>query len=84
MTGSDLIIISIVRRSNFDSSGAEFHVDDNGVRDNWDSPIDERVGGEFSVKVLQFVQTSNAKRVCGRLLCTLGRQDGPRLQCLQA
>jgi len=62
MTDSNFIIVSIVRRGNLDSSSAELHVDDNGVRDDWDSTINERMGGKFSVKMLQLVETSSTEK----------------------
>ena len=52
MTDSNLIIISIMCRGNLDSSSTELHVDNNGVRDDWDSAVDERMNGKFSVKML--------------------------------
>jgi len=62
MTDPNLIIVSIVRGGNLDSASTKLHVDNNGVRDDWDSAIDERMEGKFSVKVLQLVQASNAGR----------------------
>lgn len=62
MTDSNLIIISVMGRSNLHSSGTEFHVNDNGVRDDWDSAVDERMDGEFSVKMLRVVRTSNTSK----------------------
>lgn len=72
MTDSDFVIISIMRRSNLDSSGAEFHVDDDRVRDNWDSAINERVGGEFSMEMLQLARTINAEKSLWVLTVYLG------------
>lgn len=60
MTDPNLIIVSVMGRSNLHSSGAELHVYDNRVRDNWDSAINERMDGEFPAKVLRAVRTSNA------------------------
>ena len=42
-------------RGNFHSSGTEFHVDNDGVRDDWYSAINERMDCKFSVKMLQIV-----------------------------
>jgi len=58
---SNLIIVSIVRRGNLDSSSTELHVDDDGVRDYWDSAVNERMDGKFSVKMLQLVGTGSAE-----------------------
>ena len=62
MTDSNLIIVSIVRGGNLDSAGTELHVHDNGVRDDWDSAINERMNGKFSMKVLQPVKTTSTKK----------------------
>ena len=72
MTNSDLIIISVMGGSNLHSSGTELHVDDNGVRDDWDSAIDERMDGEFSVKMLRVVRTGNTPRGSWKLTVYLG------------
>ena len=61
VTDSNLIIVSIMRRGNLDSSSTELHVDDNGVRDDWDSAINERMDGEFSMKMLQLVGKSSTE-----------------------
>jgi len=61
VTDSNLIIVSIMRRGNLDGSSTELHVDDNRVRDDWDSAINERMGGKFSVKMLQHVGTNNTE-----------------------
>ena len=68
----DLIIVSIMRRSDFNSSGAELHVDNNRICDDWNSAIDERVDGKFSVKMLQAVGTSDARRGLWTLTVYLG------------
>lgn len=52
MTDSNLIIISVVGRGDLHSSGTEFHVNNNGVRDDRYSAINERMDCEFSVEVL--------------------------------
>ena len=52
MTYSNLIIVSVMGRSNLHSSSTELHIDDNRVGDYWDSTINERMDGEFSVKML--------------------------------
>ena len=62
MTDPNLIIVSIVCRGNLDSSSTELHVDDDGVRDDWNSAINERMDGKFSVKMLRLGETSDAKR----------------------
>jgi len=72
ITNSNLIIISVMGGSNLHSSGTELHVDDNGVRDDWESAIDERMDGEFSVKVLRAVRTSNTPRGSWELTVYLG------------
>ena len=61
MADSNLIIVSIMRRGDLDSASAEIHVNDNGVHDDWDSAINERVDGKFSVKMLQVVQITNSE-----------------------
>ena len=62
MTDSNLIIVSVVCGGNLDSSGAELHVNDDRVRDYWNSAVNEWVDGKFPVKVLQLVQTSDTER----------------------
>jgi len=72
MTNSNLVIIPVMGGGNLHSSGAELHVDDNGVRDDWDPAIDERMDGEFSVKMLRVVRTSNTPRGSWKLTVYLG------------
>ena len=57
MADSNLVIVSIMSRSNLNSSGTELHVDNDRVGDNRESAINERVDSKFSVKVLQVVRT---------------------------
>ena len=70
VTDSNLVVISIMGGGNLHSSGTELHVDDDRVRDDWDSAINERVGSEFSVKMLQLVRTGDAQMGFGDLQCT--------------
>jgi hypothetical protein len=72
MTDSNLIIVSVMGRSNLHGSGTELHVDDNRVRDDWDSAIDERMDGEFSVKMLRVVRMSNGEKGPWALTVYLG------------
>jgi len=72
MTDPNLIIISVMGRSNLHSSGTELHVDDNGVCDDWDSAVDERMDSEFSVKMLGVVRTSDTSREPWALTVYLG------------
>lgn len=57
MADSNLVIVSIMSRSNLNSSGTELHVDNDRVGDNRESAINERVDSKFSVKVLRVVRT---------------------------
>ena len=57
MADSNLVIVSIMSRSNLNSSGTELHVDNDRVGDNRESAINKRVDSKFSVKVLQVVRT---------------------------
>lgn len=70
MTDSNFIIVSVMRRSNLNSSCTEFHVDDDRVRDNRESAIYERVDSEFSVKMLQSFKRTTPKGIHVHLLCT--------------
>jgi hypothetical protein len=72
MTDSNFIIVSVVRGGNLNGTGTKLHVDDNRVRDDWNSAVDERVDGEFSVKMLQLVQTSNTETGSRALTVYLG------------
>lgn len=62
MTDSNLVVVSVMCRGNLDSSGTKLHVNNDRVRDDWDSAMNERVDGVFSVKMLRLVQTGNTKR----------------------
>lgn len=72
MTDSNFIIVSVVRRGDLNGTGTKLHVDDNRVRDDRNSAVDERVDGEFSVKMLQLVQTSNTETDSRELTVYLG------------
>lgn len=84
MTDPDFVIVPIMGGSDLYSSSAEFHVDDDGVRDNRESAIDERVDSEFSVKVLQRIQQATHREMHGYSLCTLGHRDVRQSRCRQA
>jgi hypothetical protein len=62
MTDSNFVVVSIMCRSNLDSSRTELHVDDYRVRDNRESAIDKWVDGKFTMKVLQIIQTGSTQR----------------------
>jgi hypothetical protein len=47
-----VIIVRIVRRSDFHSSCPKRHIDHDGVGNDWHAAIKERMLGEFSVQVL--------------------------------
>lgn len=72
MTDSNFIIVSVMGRGNLHSSGTEFHVDNNGVRDNWYSAVNERMDCKFSVKVLQIVLINDMQRSPWTLTVYLG------------
>lgn len=62
MTDSNLIIVSVMGRGDLHSSSPEFHVDDNGVGDDGDSAVNERMDREFSVEVLQSFGINGVQR----------------------
>lgn len=62
MADPNLIIVSVMGRSDLHCSGTKLHVDDNGVRDDWDFAVNKRMNGQFSVKMLQVVYTADARR----------------------
>ena len=66
MTDSNLVVISIMCRSDLDSSRAELHVNNYRVRDNRESAIDKRVDGKFTMKVLQ-ISHSNRRHAKGSM-----------------
>lgn len=70
MADSNFIIVSVVCGGDLYGSSAEFHIDDDRVRDNRESAIDERMDSEFSVKMLSMVQQKTRNRTSWCLQCT--------------
>lgn len=52
VANSNFVVIPVMSGGNLDSSGAEFHVNDDRVFYNRESAIDKRVDSKFSVKML--------------------------------
>ena len=72
MADSDFIIVPIMRRRDLDSPGTELHVDDDRIHNDWDSAINERVDGKFSVEMLRLVEPSNEESDLWTLTVYLG------------
>jgi len=52
MSHSNLIIIRIVGWGDLYSTGSKSHVDDNIIRNYWNSTVYERMDGKLAVKML--------------------------------